>query len=478
LDYARKFGKHDVGLTGVVDREEYASGNTFPSYREDWIGRATYNYDGRYFVEFNGAYNGSEKFSPTYRFGFFPSVGARWMISNEKWMKRDWLDKLALRYNVGKVGNDNYGGSRWGYMTVWNTGTASRFGIAAAQTSPYTPYYEGTLANPNLQWEASQKTNYALEAALFHNLINLEAQYYTDDRTNIFMSGGQRQVANFFGYSPVAANLGKTHTQGYEIELKFQKTIGKANYWVNTAFTHAKDKVVFMEDPKGYFAYQKNAGFQIGQTKQSIPAGFLNNWDDVYAMTAYSTNKTAYVPGDIRTVDWNSDGIIDTYDSPPYAYPTRPQNTYNYSLGMDVKGWSFMLQFYGVNNVSRTMSISGPFSDGGTYTKVFVNTTDQWSPTNLDATWKAMRINNTTTDVGLYLMDASYFRLKTAEIAYQFTDKVFLKKLGLSSLRIYLNGNNLIFWSHMWNDREDNSAGDQNAYPLLKRYNLGLTVNF
>ena len=183
------------------------------------------------------------------------------------------------------------------------------------------------------------------------------------------------------------------------------------------------------------------------------------------------------MPGDLRSVDYNGDGIIDTYDSAPWGYPTRPQNTYNYSLGVDYKGWSVMLQFYGVNNVTRSMDVSGPFSDGGTQTKVFTNTTDQWTPTHLDATWKAMRINNQTTDGTLYLVDASYFRLKTAEIAYTFENKAFLKKLGLSSLRMYLNGNNLIWWSKMWNDREDTSAGS-NAYPLLKRYNLGLTVNF
>jgi hypothetical protein len=348
-------------------------------------------------------------------------------------------------------------------------------------SSPYTQYYEGTIGNPDLHWETSTKRNYGFELAIFKNLINLNIDYYTDDRKDIFMSGGQRNVAPFWGATPVAANLGKTHTQGYEIELKLQKQFGKANLWLNTAFTHAKDEILFMEDPKGYFNYQKNAGYQIGQTKSNIPAGYLNNWDDVYSMTAYSTYKTAYLPGDLRTVDWNSDGIIDSFDGAPYAYPTRPQNTYNYTIGLDVKGWSFMAQFYGVNNVSRSMPMWPPFSDGGTYTKVFVQTADQWTPEHLDASWKALRLNNTTSDVGLYLVDASYFRLKTAEIAYTFSNKAFLKKLGIDYLRLYLNGNNLFLWTDMWDDAEDNNTRNDYAsfpYPMMKRYNLGLTVNF
>ena len=142
-----------------------------------------------------------------------------------------------------------------------------------------------------------------------------------------------------------------------------------------------------------------------------------------------------------------------------------------------MKGWSLMIKFYGVNNVSRTMSMWPAFSDGGTFTKVFTATANDWTPTNLDASWKALRMTNTTTDGTLYLVDASYFRLKTAEIAYSFNNTAWLKRLGIGSLRVYVNGNNLLLWSNIWDDREDNS-GDQFAYPTMKRLNMGLTVNF
>ena len=135
-------------------------GSEFPHYREDWIGRVTYNYDGRYFIEGNGAYNGSEKFAKQNRFGFFPSVGVSWMLSNEQFLKKDWLDKLKLRYSIGNTGDDNFSpvGSRWAYLTVWGVdglSSGDRFGYGpmtstSAGTSPYNQYYEQTIGNPNM----------------------------------------------------------------------------------------------------------------------------------------------------------------------------------------------------------------------------------------------------------------------------------------------------------------------------------------
>jgi len=482
VDYARKFGKHDIAVTGVFDRQQLATGSEFPHLREDWIGRVTYNYDGRYFFETNGAYNGSEQFGPKYRFGFFPSFGLGWMLSNEKWLKREWLDKLKLRYSLGKVADDNIGNGRWLYQDQWATGDKINTGVTTG-SSPYTQYYQSTIGNPNIHWEVSQKQNFGFEAAVLKNMINVTADYFTDDRSDIFMSGGQRSVAAFFGTSAVAANLGKTHTQGYEIEVRLNKTFGKFNTYLNTAFTHAKDKILYYEDPLLYAPYQKTAGFQISQlkTQNAIP-GYMNNWNDVYAATAPQSNRAFYQPGDMRMIDYNADGNISSsnLDNAPYGYPQRPQNTYNYTLGVDYKGFSLMFQFYGVNNVTRPQVFSAPFTDAS-FSTIYTKVSDQWTPQNLDASWKALRMTNSTNDGNLYIVDASYFRLKTAEIAYMFSNSPALKRLGVGSLRIFLNGQNLWVKTKMWDDREDNTiAGPDgnNNYPTIKRINLGVTINF
>ncbi|MDD4922725.1 MAG: SusC/RagA family TonB-linked outer membrane protein, partial [Bacteroidales bacterium] len=474
MDWTRKFDKHDLALTALMNREEYASGSEFPRYREDWVGRATYNYDDRYLFEVNGAYNGSEKFARKNRFGFFPSIAAGWMISNEKFMKIDWLDKLKIRYSIGKVGNDNFSAARWAYQTIWSTGDYTLFGTPVTSNSPYLQYIESVIGNPDLKWEISQKQNVGLEVAVLKNMFNLNVEVYKDDRSGIFMSASQRSLPAFFGAAPVAANIGKTTSHGYEVELKFQKMINNVNYWSSISFTRAKDKVLYMEDAAGLPDYQKNQNFQIGQTRNHLSDGYIQNWDEIYSSVPSSTNNAQKLPGDIRIIDYNGDGVIDSYDSAPYGYPLRPQNTYNYSLGFDYKGWSVMLQFYGVNNVTRSV-ILAPLADG-TYSTVYERQRDYWTPQNQDAAWKAPRFTNSTSDGTLSMYDGSYFRLKTAEIAYTI-DNAWLKKLGANSLRVYLNGNNLWLWTAMPDDREDNS-GVGTVYPMTKRINLGFSLNF
>ncbi len=142
-------------------------------FREDWVSRVTYNYDLRYFAEFNGAYNGSEKFGPNYRFAFFPSAAVGWMISNEKFMQNlTFVNTLKLRASYGQVGNDNVNG-RWLYMTTWTYGGNTPLGSSAGQNSPYTWWSEArtSVGNPDIHWEKVAKTNFGLDYALFNGLV-------------------------------------------------------------------------------------------------------------------------------------------------------------------------------------------------------------------------------------------------------------------------------------------------------------------
>lgn len=475
LNYAREFGLHNVTGTALMNREQYAQGSMFPTYREDWVGRVTYNFDDRYLFETNGAYNGSEKFGKGYRFGFFPSLAVGWIASNEKFMDFQWLSNLKFRYSIGKVGNDSFSSPRFAYETIWNIyGDTPNFGYPQGYGSTYPQYGEQVLGNPDLHWEVSQKQNLGIELSVLKNMFNLNVDIFKDDRNDIFMSSGQRQIPAYFGMSPVAANLGKTKSNGYEISFTFRNTYkDDLYYWFNWNYTHAKDKILFMEDPELLPAYQKRAGFQIGQNRTILDHGFLNNWDDVYSSPFLSTDNHYKLPGDLRMVDFNGDGQIDTYDNVPYGYPERPQNTYNFSLGADYKNFSAQLQFYGVYNISRYQTNVTPFSDRLEQLS-FEYHSDYWSMDNLDANLPIHRFRSTSPLGSKYLFDGSYFRLKTAEIAYTF-DKRTLGNL-FESVRIYLNGNNIFFWTDMLDDREDNSG--RLLYPTMKRFTMGLDIQF
>jgi TonB-linked SusC/RagA family outer membrane protein len=478
MNYARQFQKHDLGVTALVNREEYARGSMFPTYREDWVSRITYNYDQKYLFETNGAYNGSERFGQGYRFGFFPSVALGWVASNESFVNWDWLNKLKFRYSIGKVGNDDTGAGRWAYVNGWAIESwRIPFGYSTQQNSPYPQYAETIIGNPNLQWEESVKQNFGIELAVLKNMFSLNIDLFKDDRDKIFMSSGQRTVPVFYGRGPVAANLGETTTKGYEVELSFQNSGPNGLfYWGKWSYTYAKDKILFMEDAELLPAYQKREGFQIGQTKTTMHDGFLNNWDDVFSSTHWATNQNDKLPGDLRVIDFNGDGQIDGYDNAPYGFPMRPQNTYNFSFGGEYKGFSAYLQFYGVYNVHRPITSWNqiqPFGDR-LQELVFDLQSDYWSKDNPDARFKAGRFMTDTHASTLYLFDGSYLRLKTAEVAYTFNQS--LLKNVVNSARLYLNGNNLFFWSDMPDDREDNSG--RLLYPTMKRFTVGLDITF
>ena len=112
------------------------------------------------------------------------------------------------------------------------------------------------IGNPNLQWETSLKQNLGIEFAIFQNKIGLTADFFRDNRTNIFMSAGQRRISDYFGAQPVSANIGETKSHGYELTLNLQNQFKDLHYWGNISYTYAKDEVIYMEDPALLAGYQ------------------------------------------------------------------------------------------------------------------------------------------------------------------------------------------------------------------------------
>lgn len=495
LNYARNFQKHEVGATAVMTREQYTSGDEFPHYREDWVGRVTYNYDQRYLFETNGAYNGSEKFGPGYRFGFFPSLAVGWNISNESFLQSQqrWLDKLKIRASIGKVGNDSFDSGRWPYRTYWgaqlnpyNNGPdwASYNIDGYDQNNTRTPYYyqyvEGKVGNPDLQWEEVLKQNLGIELSLF-NLLSVNFDVFKDRRSKVFIVGRQRQgVMDYFGTTPVAANLGKTKSQGFELELSLRKTTRYGlYYWATYSLTHVKDEVIKSDSSPLLPDYQKSEGYAIDQTRTYIGNGFLTSWDDVYAYVSDPSYKANTLPGDLIILDFNGDGIIDDKDRAPYGYTDRPQNVYNISGGVEYKNWSFMVQFYGVYNTTRWFDYPSELgkSTGPVVSEFFAN---YWSPGNQNASWSAPRAEKEESRPygDLNMLDGSYLRLKNIQLGYTLKTN-WLNSFGIENVKFLLSGNNLLFWSDLPEDREESqSMWSSNSYPNLKRVTLGINVNF
>jgi TonB-linked SusC/RagA family outer membrane protein len=483
LNYARTFGKHSMTAMGLFSREEYAKGNMFPTYREDWVFRTTYDFNTKYFLELNSAYNGSEQFGPGYRFGFFPSVAMGWMLSEESFLDYDWLDIFKVRFSHGLIGDDKIVGGRWAYISEWAYGNRAQIGQYTRETSPYVYYREKTIGNPTLHWEVAEKTDLGIEASILNGLFSANVDFFRERRSDIIMPGGAQSVPDFFGGTPPAANLGEVYVKGYELELGTRFRTGNGILFkINGNVGRAIDKVIYRDDPPLLDDYRKQQGFQIGQTRSQVSSGYYNNWDEVFASVELETNDKDKLPGHFNLLDFNGDGIINSFDNVPVAYPMRPQNTYSLTLRTDYKAFRFHVQLYGVTNVSRNYA----FPNFLNYTNLVFDQGDYWSKDNLNASSFVPRWKTSAQSTGdYYVLDASYLRLKTTELSYTFK----MKSIGNPDIRLYIAGNNLLFWSKLPDDREshenqgEGDAGNSTGagigtYPTMKRINFGLELTF
>ena len=469
LNYSNKFGDHTVGAMGNFGREQYATGSEQPYRRENWVFRATYDYASRYMLEYNGAYNGSDLFASENRFAFFNSGAIGWMVSEEPFVKKlnlKWLDMLKLRASYGQIGHDNLtvaGVSyRWGYMDIWNNGGNYRQALTGVDPakSPYNWWQQTQIGNEDLQWEVATKLDVAADFAFFGGVISGSFDYFKEKRTDILLPGNKRAVPSYFGTNAPIANLGKIDSKGFELELRWNKQLTRDwRLWGNASLTHAVSKVIDADDPSLMPEYQKQAGKAVNQNYSYVDHGYFNSWDELYGSTAHDEYDANRKPGNYIILDYDADGEITQNDNIPYGYTGVPQNTMNLQVGFDYKGWSFFVQFYGVNNTA--------FFEGS-----------YWSPDNQNADVPLPRWLNQAsryTDGTRFLFDGSYTRLKYAELSYTFSKEKWLKASGLGSLKLFVNGNNLFLWTNMPDDRESNTGG-WSAYPTQRRFNLGFKI--
>jgi TonB-linked SusC/RagA family outer membrane protein len=490
MNYARLFGVHDITGTAVFSRQEEVRGSNWPNKREDWVARVTYNYDRRYFLEVNGAYNGSEKFGPGYKFDVFPSVGASWMITNERFIRDasiDWLERLKVRYSWGLVGNDRVNaGGQWPYVTIWNLAPSptrleqSQYGYPLSNYDGYQNYVEGTPGNPNLRWETAKKQNLGLDIGFFKNKISLSVDAWDEYRYDMLIAANQREVPPVSGVpSNAAANLGEASSRGMEFEITHRNTIANTlNYFVKANWAVARSEVIYKANAPLTPAHRADEGFPLNQTRTSMASGIIQSWDDLYSTVGSSAGgqNSQRMPGDAAMIDFDANGAYNSSDDVvPYGYPVYPQNNYAFSLGADFKGFEFAIQFVGAYNVTRNIN-SGHFGNERAYVPEYL-LEKTWTYNTFDPTYPALSRGPKWSPAGHYTRyDGSFFRLQSAQIAYSVPASL-SRRVGINQLQLYINGRNLWLWSIM----PDDGVGANHSllnYPTKKQLNLGLRIQF
>lgn len=497
-NYQRTFNKvHDVSGLLLVNQREYtnlvAANSTLglPYRSRGLAGRATYGYDNRYLAEFDFGYNGSENFPKDKRFGFFPSISAGWIVSNEKFWHVDFINQLKFRGSYGQVGNDQIGGPRFIYLTTI-TKNANTYWFGNSQQG-YPGYDEGQIGNEDVTWETATKKNLGMDLSAWEDKITLQVDVFSEMRKGILM---QRQtipfVTGIFPWIIPYGNLGKVKNKGIDINLKLKNKPSEKGFFYSLSanFTYAHNEVIDNDEPNRLYAYQSGKGHSIGAPYGLIALGLFKDQSEINNSPVQKFS-TPYYPGDIKFADVNGDGVVDTYDQVYLdGYPRTPEIMYGFGGTIAWKGFDMSIYFAGTARTSIfTVGPSiFPFQRGaGSYNVLREYYDNRWTPQTPDAKYPAVTPGNNANNFqnsSLYLRDASYLRLKNAEIAYTIPNRL-IKKYHIGSLRIFLNGTNLLTFDHLkYMDPESNSGtnnGDYSVlgyYPLQRALNLGLQINF
>ena len=499
LNYNRSFGKHDVtGLLVLMASEtKYANAGSLqlslPSRNAGLSGRFTYGFDKRYFAEFNFGYNGSERFHKSHRWGFFPSAGAAWMVSNEPWFKpyKKVVSNLKLRYSYGLVGNDNIGSStnRFYYLSEVNMNSSSRMGyFGAYRHISYHGIDVTRYANEGITWERSHKCNYALELGLFDK-FNMIAEYFTEHRTDIFMQ--RADIPNTMGLqASVYGNIGEARAHGVDIQADYKQAWANG-LWASARanFTYSTSKYDVYEEPTYAEEYRQHKGRSIKQTWGYIAERLFIDDEEAANSPSQSGFGSDYGGGDIKYTDVNGDGVISTADRVPIGYPTSPEIIYGFGASFGYKGLDFSFFFQGLARESFWIDATSRY---GTYTAgtgPFVNDTQllkayadsHWSEDNRDVyalypRYSAYQNYNNTQTSTWWMRDGSFLRLKQLELGYTLPQKL-TQKIHIDNLRAYVQGNNLLCFSKfkLW---DPELAGEGLNYPIQRTINIGINVTF
>lgn len=490
LNYNREFGNHAVSGLLVFTTRELLSANmgslqmSLPFRNAGLAGRFTYAYGGRYFTEFNFGYNGSERFSKHHRWGFFPSAGVAWLVSNEDFWEpvKPVVSNLKLRYSYGLVGNDQIGSAydRFYYLSNVNMNSsahAAYFGQTSSVGGP--GVLVSRYANDDITWETSYKHNFAVELGLF-NKLNIIAEYFSEHRKNILMD--RASIPSTMGLTAsVRANVGEARAHGIDIQSDYQQ-VWNRYFWTSARanFTWAVSRYEVFEEPEYAEYWRSHVGQSIGQNWGYIAERLFVD-DEEAANSPSQLFGSLYGGGDIKYTDVNRDGKITPADMVPIGNPVSPEIVYGFGFSAGYRGFDASVFFQGLANESFWINASGtsPFQGQTQLLKVYADS--HWSEDNqnLYALWPRLssEINNNNVQTSTWFMrDGSFLRLKQVEFGYTLPSKL-TQNTHVDNLRFYLSASNLFTWSkfRLW---DVEMAGNGLGYPLQRVLNIGLNVTF
>jgi len=492
LNYATTIAnKHNLSAMLVYIMRQSQDANagdlqqSLPARNLGLSGRATYSYDNRYSAEFNFGYNGSERFYKNHRFGFFPSGGIAWQVSNEQFWEplKPYVSMFKVRATYGLVGNDAIGEptDRFFYLSNVNMDDPNRkatFGSDFDYTNNGVSI--SRYENNNITWEIAKKTNIGLEMNLFKS-FDIQADFFWEYRKNILMT--RAFIPAYLGLSAgVKANVGEASGRGVDLSIDYKHSFG-SNFWLTgrANFTYATSAYEVYEEPEYLQEYWKyHVGYPISQTQGYIAERLFVDDEEVANSPAQNFDMPVR-GGDIKYRDVNGDGQITALDQVPIGNPKTPEIVYGFGFSTGYKNLDLSCFFQGLAQESFWIDpvATAPFLNDQQLLKAYADS--HWSEenSNVMALWPRLSTyehpNNTQTSTW-FMRDGTFLRLKTAELGYTFQGKG-VQRIGLDRVRVYVSGVNLLTFSRfkLW---DVEMAGNGLGYPIQRVYNMGVQVSF
>lgn len=489
--------KHSVSALMVLTTREELKGNagdlqsSLPYRNIGLAGRATYSYDSRYFVEANFGYNGSERFSQKERYGFFPSIGGGYLISNEKFWEpyETTVSKLKLKATYGLVGNDAIGKDkdRFFYLSNVNLNDGGKgYAFGTEFGYPLNGISISRYEDPFITWETAYKQNYGIELGLF-NKIEIQADYFRENRKNILQE--RISIPSTMGLqAKPQSNIGESYASGLDMSVDYSQVFTK-DLWLSVRgnFTYATSEYKVFEEPDYINTpWRLHKGQKLSQNYGLIAERLFVDEEDVKNSPKQQFGE--YMAGDIKYKDINMDGLIDEEDKLPIGYPQSPEIIYGFGFSLGYKNFDLSAFFQGSARSSfwiDSNSIS-PFIDTDDQPTTAQNAlmqviaNDHWSEDNRNshAFWPRLSdrsISNNNQTSTWFMRDGSFLRLKSMELGYTIP-KNLTKKIHLGLIRVYLSGSNLLTFSKfkLW---DPEMAGNGLGYPVQRVFNIGINVN-
>ncbi|MFA9388681.1 MAG: SusC/RagA family TonB-linked outer membrane protein [Prolixibacteraceae bacterium] len=479
FDYKRTFNEvHHLTALAMFDINKRTIPGNNPSFKNVAFGaQVRYNYANKYFAEVVASTTANEAFMRGSRFSFFPATALSWVLTEENFLKNNPdINYLKLRTSFGLTGSDRpYGTNaayRFLYLDDWATGVN---GYSFGNPQKYIAgSNQSTVGNQKLRGEVGSKFNLGVDGELLNNKLYFTTDVYYERRSGIWVRRSA-WVPSTYGASQPLENAGSAESKGWELTLGTKKTTGDFKYDLRLMTDYSKSKILDLQEAPKEWDYQYAKGTQIGEMWMLTSQGFFADDTDVENSTPQSFGTVR--PGDIKYLDYNEDGLVDANDYTASGKSWFPSWIFSLKTDFSYQNIDFSMLWQGVaNQYAYDPLYEIPFLNKNASSNASRAWTPETAATAIYPRLSTSSFTNNTVASDFWLVNNSYVRLKSIELGYTLSNSK-LKKAGFDNVRMFLNGYNLLTFSHYNFDPEYPSAGIW-QYPASRVYSVGLNITF